>query len=320
MLGSSTKLLLDTTFIYVGQEDTGCRKYQGARHDGGIWRIERATGHARRISKAIEVVDAMLVQGPWLWFFEAFPHCQRSHPRKNEPWWLVRHPRDGGAERRLEFSCDARGCLRPHALRAGNECLYYEQASGDQSVIESLDESSLQRSTLAAGKPFVSVLAGDFFYFLGESYARGVELCRVRRAGGVAERLADDLTDFLYERFLRQGDELILKTMRSGLRVLSTSSDPPVARELVPGAARAWESVEEVTVARGTVVYVFGSERQMEIRAVNLRGGPSWQLAPPYRDPRGLVADDRGVYWINLDEASGRDAVFGCDIAVVTPA
>lgn len=182
-------------------------------------------------------------------------------------------------------------------------------------------------TALAWGKPFLSSLVGEFYYFLdphtpektSEPNTGDVDLCRVPRAGGEAELIADDLDDFRYPKVLRHGNDLILKTRKRGIRAFSVSGNSIVARDLVAGAGRTWYSIDSVALAGETVVYVFGSERSKEVRAVSLGGGSSWQLAPPYRDPYALVADDRGVYWINLVEARhdwNVDGVFACDMAV----
>ena len=51
----------------------------------------------------------------------------------------------------------------------------------------------------------------------------------------------------------------------------------------------------------------------MDVRATSVAGGSSWQLAQPYRHPAHLVADDEGVFWINVvPDRPSVDGVFAC--------
>jgi hypothetical protein len=314
-------VVLDATYVYVTQEDS-CGSGTRPRYDGGIWRIERTTGHAKRISQTAYEINEMLIDGSVLWRSEFSSYCQRFVHPKDPSWWLVRHPLEGGAERRVAVPWSPEGgSVGAHDLRAGDACLWYQRSStsDEHRRLESIDYRSMKSTVRAWGHPFVSALVGNFFYFLDPGTKDQVALYRVPLGGGEAELLAEDLTDFLYPRFLRQGDDLLLKTWKRGIRALSVSGDVPVARDLVAGANREWEGIGELAITREAVVYVFGFERSMEIRAVSLRGGPSWQLAPPYRDPRGLVADHRGIYWINLvEDTRNTTGVFACDLPTRT--
>ncbi|HEY5242146.1 MAG TPA: hypothetical protein VIJ22_11795, partial [Polyangiaceae bacterium] len=165
-----------------------------------------------------------------------------------------------------------------------------------------IDEATMARTRVASGTPLLSARIRDAFYFLelqgGQDPTPGeVDLYRVPFAGGDAKLLADDLATV--PGLLGAGDELVVKTRAYGIRAYS-GGGRRVARVLVDGAAGGWEGVEGLALARGSVVYVAGKPRTAEIRAVSLQGGPSWQVAPPHRDPRNVVADDAGIFWVNL--------------------
>ncbi len=318
--------MLDASFVYVAV-GYRCQTWQHRPSlDGGVWRIDRATGRAEQVSRTGHSVHEMLVLGRVLWLSEFRDFCRGI--AVNEPnFWLVRHPMDGAAEQSISLGSSAEaGNTRPGDLLPGSGCIYYTNHATEDSytTIERLDESTMKSTVMAAGKPFVSTRVGDFFYFLdwheADQPRNELDLSRVSRFGGEAELLADDLAEWTtrgdYRAILHQGDDFVFQTKQGGIRALSMSGKSPRARDLVASADPERGHVEEAAIGRGAVIYVFGLERNRGMRAVSLGGGPSWQVVPPYRDPRQLVADDAGFYWINLADAEEdpqADAVFACD-------
>jgi hypothetical protein len=265
--GALTGLAMDGSRIYVKQNDTCRDGDRGPRRDGGIWRIDRATGHAERILRTGYLVNEMQPAGPALWLTESTRWCQRFQADQDGEW-IGRVPVDGGEETRAKVS--ARG-LHIQAAMGGH--LYYTSV-GDLSGIAVLDEDSMGSRILALGLPFVSAVVGDYFYFLDGEGPR-TSVCRVPRWGGDAEVVKDG-----------EGDRALLSARRRA---------------------------GEIQIARDAIVYVAGPEGHMDVRATRVTGGSSWQLAPPYRHPAHLVADDEGVFWINVvPDKPSVDGVFAC--------
>ncbi|HEY5242308.1 MAG TPA: hypothetical protein VIJ22_12605, partial [Polyangiaceae bacterium] len=64
MLG---RVALDASHVFVAQDD-GCRDGDVApRGNGGVWRVDRTTGHAERIWRDGDGVQDLLRLGSTLW-------------------------------------------------------------------------------------------------------------------------------------------------------------------------------------------------------------------------------------------------------------
>ena len=317
-------IALDASFLYVAQQD-GCKDTDpGPRGNGGVWRIDRTTGHAERIGRDADLVRDMLPRGSTLWLSTVPAWCQRASSHGIDGS-IIALPLGGARPRRLDLSS---GDAPAGPLLPAREAIDYATRGGTRGPADvskpvpgvvRLDEGTMMRSRIACGVPLASARVGDAFYFLEEPSGHDpqpgeVDLFRVSVRGGDAELLADDLTDA--RTFVQVGGDVVVKTKPHGIRAYSLSGAGPVARELVAGDGDAWNSVRDIVVARGAVVYVVGHARLQEVRAVPLTGGASWQVAPPHRDPRGLVADDAGVFWVNLvdpERDPNRDGVFACE-------
>jgi hypothetical protein len=305
-------IAVDASFVYVAQSD-GCKDASPRpRGDGGVWRVDRRTGHAERIWREPEVRD-LRVQGPTLWVVLQQSWCERvSAPKKDTA--VVALPLAGVARPgRLDAAHDDAVASRLFPTAEG---IAYGTRGGS---VVGLDAPRMKPVAIAPGVPVTSATLGDERYFLesqsGADTTPGeVDLHVVPLAGGDARREADDLVD--PGAVLQASDAIVLKTKDRGIRAYSRSGGQTVARSLVPGEGKNGTSVGDIAIARGAVVYVYGEARTEEIRAVPLAGGPSWQVAPPHRDPTSLVADDAGIYWVNLvdpDREPNRDGVFACE-------
>jgi hypothetical protein len=178
---------IDPQYVYIVQGGTCLNDDPGPKYDGGIWRVERASGAAKRILRTGYAISGpMLVESETLWFEEVASYCQRFQADHDQTW-IANISINGGAKHRVSTGHQGASLL---SSRDGS--LVYLTAVNDKAVVNVLDERSGRTTPIASGVPFVSALVGNSFYFIGDNLSIWTDVWRVSRAGGDAERVEGD--------------------------------------------------------------------------------------------------------------------------------